>query len=325
LTHYEELGIPPSATTGEIRHAHKNLARLLHPDQIQDETLRNLAEGQMKRVNSMCDVLLDPARRRMYDMQLTVLEREQLQPARPLDWVRRNAFWLVATLGAVLGIYSLLQSMGGERVVYVERAQTKAERPPGPKQVIVRSDPEQLKAIARESKELRKMLEEAVRERDQALARLAAVRPAPVDSPPPVSIGIQHPVPPQALPEKSQPAKLAGTWIYTPMGKPSPVDLYPAEYIELVIWERDDGLWGRYRGRYHVTNRAISPEVEFQFQGPQAASQRYVWAGNEGAKGEVHLKLLTGTTMSVDWFTTQPGKPRGLSSGTAVLVRKREE
>ena len=41
---------------------------------------------------------------------------------------------------------------------------------------------------------------------------------------------------------------LIGTWIYSaPGARISPADQYPAEYIELLLTERDSMLWGRYR------------------------------------------------------------------------------
>ncbi len=254
----------------------------------------------------------------MYDLQLSTLV---IEGAKRAGWIPRHGSWMVATLGAVFAIYGLLQSMAGERVVYVERAPAKVEQTAAPKRVIARE-------IEKEPKQLRRMLEEAIRERDEALARLSALRPPP-QAPAIVTPPIANPIVPQAVPqtaqvEQPQPSKFAGTWIYVPDGKQSPNDLYPAEYIELVLWERDDALLGRYRGRYRVTNRALSPDVEFQFQGVKRGHDRYAWIGNGEAKGEVGLKLVTANSMTVDWFTSQVGRTSCLSSGTAVLVRRIE-
>ena len=78
MNHYEELGLANSASTEEIRKAYRVLSRLLHPDQQRDEELRRAAEMQMRRVNAMVDVLLDPERRRQYDEDLRALQHPAL-------------------------------------------------------------------------------------------------------------------------------------------------------------------------------------------------------------------------------------------------------
>ena len=67
MTHYEELGLDPSASGEDIRKAHRSLSRLLDPDQYRDPGLRQLAEIQMRRMNAIVDDLLDPVRRKAYD------------------------------------------------------------------------------------------------------------------------------------------------------------------------------------------------------------------------------------------------------------------
>lgn len=57
----------PEATPEEIHQAHRKLTKLLHPDQQTDETLRRLAEAQMRRLNSIVDVLCDTDSRKQYD------------------------------------------------------------------------------------------------------------------------------------------------------------------------------------------------------------------------------------------------------------------
>ena len=53
MDYYEELGIHPDATIGEIREAYKLAARLVHPDTQLDPRLKNLAECQMKRLSDV--------------------------------------------------------------------------------------------------------------------------------------------------------------------------------------------------------------------------------------------------------------------------------
>lgn len=63
MTYYHELGVSPSASAEEIGHAYREKARLLHPDQHQEEGLQRAAERQMKRMNRVVAVLSDPVER----------------------------------------------------------------------------------------------------------------------------------------------------------------------------------------------------------------------------------------------------------------------
>ncbi len=64
MNYYEELGLTPTASADDIRKAHRIISRLLHPDQQSEECLRQAAELQMRRVNAIVDMLLDPRQRR---------------------------------------------------------------------------------------------------------------------------------------------------------------------------------------------------------------------------------------------------------------------
>jgi curved DNA-binding protein CbpA len=68
-SHYQTLGVPPSASADEIRTAYRNLARRLHPDRhrLRSPAEAALAERRMRDVNEAWRVLGDPDRRGRYD------------------------------------------------------------------------------------------------------------------------------------------------------------------------------------------------------------------------------------------------------------------
>ena len=70
MDYYEELGLKPSATVQEIRHAYKLMARLMHPDGHSDASLRDMAERQMKRLNDILATLTNEDKRRDYNAGL---------------------------------------------------------------------------------------------------------------------------------------------------------------------------------------------------------------------------------------------------------------
>ncbi len=147
----------------------------------------------------------------------------------------------------------------------------------------------------------------------------ALIAPAP----PVIEPEVKTTQPLSALNSASQ-QNLAGVWIF-PRKKLTNKDkaLYPPEYIETTIVEENGNLHGKYKARYMVSDRAISPDVTFEFAGkPSASPAQFAWTGAGGSKGEVKLKLISDKSMEVVWVTTHLGKVLGLASGTAVLVRR---
>lgn len=75
-THYERLGVKPSASVDDIRRAYRNLARAHHPDATGAGTGVDMAA-----VNEAWRVLSDPARRAVYDASLRSTRRSVPVPA----------------------------------------------------------------------------------------------------------------------------------------------------------------------------------------------------------------------------------------------------
>ena len=65
---YSILGVPRTATPGEIRAAYRRLARLYHPDLNSGSE----AEARMQQINEAYATLSDPGRRRQYDLHGTI-------------------------------------------------------------------------------------------------------------------------------------------------------------------------------------------------------------------------------------------------------------
>jgi len=68
-THYDILGVAPSADVAEIRDAYRRLAREHHPDRVASSD-RAGVEAEMPAINEAYGVLSDPARRAVYDATL---------------------------------------------------------------------------------------------------------------------------------------------------------------------------------------------------------------------------------------------------------------
>ena len=117
---------------------------------------------------------------------------------------------------------------------------------------------------------------------------------------------------------------LSGDWIFVPAAE-TPKSVYPPEFIELRVREHEGAMRGSYRARYRVADRAISPNVAFQFEGRAGAEGGVLpWSGPGGSQGEVTLRLLANGNLQVAWEADRLGEELGLISGAATLVRKLE-
>jgi molecular chaperone DnaJ len=65
MTHYELLGVQPTATAEQIRDAYRRQARIWHPDRSETGSA-----DKMARLNDAYRVLSDPGRRAIYDRDL---------------------------------------------------------------------------------------------------------------------------------------------------------------------------------------------------------------------------------------------------------------
>jgi hypothetical protein len=70
MNYYEELGVPSTANTEEIRRAHRRLIKIYHPDGHVAPDAKLRAETQMRRINAIVSILSDPQSRLKYNEQL---------------------------------------------------------------------------------------------------------------------------------------------------------------------------------------------------------------------------------------------------------------
>ncbi len=102
--------------------------------------------------------------------------------------------------------------------------------------------------------------------------------------------------------------------------------MYEPEYIELAITEAEGRLRGTYRSSFRVPDRTTAPDIGFEFEGAaEGEAPELAWAGRNGMQGQVRLKPLDATSMEVTWWVTKFGTHKHLASGTAVLIRLRQE
>jgi curved DNA-binding protein CbpA len=353
ITFYEELGVAPDASPEEIRDAFRLFVRLLHPDQHTDPQLKEIAENQMRKLNRVYAVLSDPESRRHYDEDLEDARVPIIvnSPSPGLRLPRATLAWSAAiavSAGVLIWLASDNSSPVPTRASEPSSALIAASTPAasGKPAAIQESDAAQISR-------LRADLKAVIVERDAAIVELDKLRGAlqvrPRESPQAANSRVLEGTEPQpltltelpsalkppvlasaALPRVERPAnrQMAGFWFYTkpPDGQANKNQtLYPPEYIEATITEDGGMVHGRYRSRFLIVDRAISPEVNFTFTGTRNGLQcNCQWTGAGGAKGELILKLTSDNSMRIDWSASELGTQQGLISGTAVLTRRIE-
>lgn len=365
MSYYQDLGVTPSASSEEIRESYRTLVRLFHPDQHTDPVLKLAAEAQMRRFNEIYAVLSDGDRRRGYNAEMAAAAERSapiiIHAPRPMPERVRVPWGTVAWGSAVLASAAFVIWLSNHEVVVnppadgasVARVVPVAPVAHDPKDTPVQSTIDDLRQQLRTANGQRddalRMLNQARQETStrhpepQPTAHANTVKPSEVRRT--LDLGS---TPPRALPQPSAmelppslpgaltaapltiavPARshLAGQWLWTkPRASNRDKTLYPPEFIETTIVEQNGSLHGRYRARYQVADRAISPNVNFEFDGKASgAAAQLAFLGEGGARGEVRIKLISDNSIEVKWSASDLGKSLGLSAGTAVLVRKTE-
>jgi hypothetical protein len=120
--------------------------------------------------------------------------------------------------------------------------------------------------------------------------------------------------------------QFAGFWFFAKGSQANRnKSLYYPEFIEATLTEQNGVVHGKYRSRYQIVDRAISPDVNFEFSGsPSSGAITCSWTGQGGAKGQLTLHMTGENDMKVDWTASEIGSILGLASGTATLTRRVE-
>lgn len=81
MNHYQLLGIPRQASRDEIRAAYLHLARELHPDRHVGAESAAAGREKFLRIQAAYEVLRDPEKRRLYDLEYREIPPLRTQPA----------------------------------------------------------------------------------------------------------------------------------------------------------------------------------------------------------------------------------------------------
>src|SRR5688572_7586454 len=104
-THYETLGVAPSANSAEIKRAYRGLVKTYHPDLCSDPNAAKITS----QINAAYDVLSDASRRLAYDYEITnrrVSDSAEKKPSSP--WVYCQMCGSVDSTLRVAGFHSVV-------------------------------------------------------------------------------------------------------------------------------------------------------------------------------------------------------------------------
>jgi curved DNA-binding protein CbpA len=346
ITYYEELGVAPAASSEEIRDAFRTLVRLLHPDQQTDAQLKDVAEKQMRKLNRIYAVLSDPERRRLYDEVLDddgpeVATGRTFKPG-VVKAIGRMG-WVVAILLSA-GLLIWLASEGTPGPQSRVRDQNGPTTAPqsgfagsaSDQESLITSLRSDLSAVTRQRDAAIRELSQlrgtagAARSTSSASSSLAEIRSPAItltELPSAAKLPVFANYPPSRPGSKASPDKLAGFWFYAkpPQGQYYKSEgRYPPEYIEATISERNGTISGKYRARFHIADREISPDVNFTFTGASSTDPPMtgIWTGAGGAKGKLTLRFTSANSLRIDWNATELGTRQGLDADTEILTRR---
>ncbi len=145
-----------------------------------------------------------------------------------------------------------------------------------------------------------------------------AVIPKPSESAPPAPVSN-----PARSPKTNDENLLAGEWVYAPKEpEKQKAGLYPPEFINLKLFSEAGALHGEYHARYHVTDRPISPDVNFQLSPADKNYRKFSWASSNGSRGTMKISQIDAATIHIEWQTTKYIRGPALTAGTATLVRR---
>ena len=326
MTYYEEFGISSSATVEDIRHAHRRMVKFLHPDLQSDDSARQLAEIQTRRINGIAKLLLDSEQRQEYDRSL--LPQSPLAAgageSRVISKLYPSLSFVAAALLFLCGAIWMLQS---DRATAVSATPLPAASSSVSKAPVPTAAPKTERAGLPFSNAARNISTKTPitrRESTKTVVEAEAMEPLPVTAAPPPEVAL-GPAPKPPTPATPSPPEnpLVGTWIYVPTtAAAADATVYRPEYIEMRIRNSRGLLEGNYRARYHVPDRPLSPNVGFHFAGQAGtATAAYRWSGPNGLGGRVELKLVTANSIQVNWRVTEFTEAADLVSGTAILTR----
>jgi curved DNA-binding protein CbpA len=353
-SYYDELGVEPDATPAQIRDSFRALVRLLHPDQHLDPELKSIAERQLRRMNGVYAVLSDPEKRRRYDAEFeehSLVSTKVVKRSSNIDPRRfvSRFLWVGAAIilaGTCLWVY--VDNSDSADVVSLDRVAADNRSAGG--------DAAQIEALRADLRIARFERDTARYELNRVIAILSSrntptkraysdILPPPppeltenADSAPDLTPATVLPrslgpsavasVAPHAGGAKtmgSDPHQFAGFWFFAPGGERTNKNLYPPQFIEAVLTEHNGVVHGRYRSRYRIVDRAISPDVNFEFSGTPAGPGLVTpWIGSGGARGRVTLSMTGENSLKFDWTAIELGTTQGLASGTATLTRRIE-
>jgi hypothetical protein len=298
VNRFEELGVARSATSTEIRHAYRNLVRIIHPDHCQDEALRRLAELQMQRLNETTEILLDPVRRQRYEAEID----RPLHPDPPAAAVLQQAFaagqrqsniglaaWCLLAGMVVASLFWFLRESDAPRGL-APAIEAAASRP-GPAE----NGDATLQVRLDELEQRLKILER---------------------KPPP---GAVHQPSPEAA---GKVPGMAGEWVdrLAISQAASPGGLAAEKRVHLTIWQQGDTLRGTYSSGYEVSGGQLSPIMTFRFDG-RPSDGLLAWSGSQGAARAIQFRLLTTNTLLASWWDYGASKNSAGHSDTTILHR----